>query len=628
MQFTDDNNPVLPQFANAIPDGISVVNAEGTHVFVNDAFCEMVGWSREELIGSGPPHLYWPESHMDEIQSAFSDTLQYEFQDFFLHFQRRDGEIFPVQVHAGPLPDGDGQFLATVKDMSRVVERERSLRRTNNLLEAIIEGGDIGTWEWQIDDATPELQFSDSYYKMLGYAPGAWVASVEEWRSRVHPDDAEEASERSWILARGEAHHTEAQYRFLDAEGRWRWLLSRGYVTEWGEDGKPARVSGTDQDISLLKEQELQLKELQKMEVLGQLTGGIAHDFNNILAIVAGNVDLLSLEVGPDQQQHIESIVQALDRARRLTGSLMKHSRRESPMMTTVDLGACLTSVQPMLEAAVSDRIQLTIKSVDAELPVQGEQVSLESALLNLVVNARDAMVGGRGRVTVTLGKQSLEHPESGHVLDYAQLIVTDNGRGMTEDVLARAQEPLFTTKPSGSGTGLGLSMVARSVADAGGFVDIQSQSQKGTRVTLNMPLLSQRATVEDADDSQPAVSESTQVLLVDDDPDVLSITARQLSSRGFDVTATEDPHEAVRLASARSFDVLVSDIVMPYSINGLQMAAKIREIREDLPMVFVSGFASQEEEEQARSMGTFLSKPFRLDQLEQAVRAKLSARK
>lgn len=484
---------------NALADGVSILDGSGQHLFVNDRLCEMTGFAREELLGSAPPHPYWPVEQLQNIEQAFELTLTDHASDFELVFQTKSGDRFPVSVNPSTIQlEGDVMFVATVKDLTFVKQQSRDVSIAQNLLKAVSDGGDVGSWEWPLLEDGDSPLVSDNYFALLGYPPGAWIPSYDEWAKRVHPDDIGVAEKSIQALWSGESILFDVECRMLDFFGEWQWILSRAYITERDQTGAPVRISGTLQNINRLKGQEGQIKGYQKMEVLGQLTGGIAHDFNNLLAIIGGNLELIESRALPDIEKFVANAQKGLDRASLLTASLLQYSRNNGVTLEALELSEFIDSLDQIISIAIPKSIKFEVEKPDSRVYAKCESGQLENALLNLLVNARDAILPESGTIKValndcTLNREDLPNDtfESG---SYAKLSVSDDGRGMDEQTLARATEPQFTTKKSGSGsgsgTGLGLSMVQKTIRDSGGFMQIESVPERGTQIHLFLPRL------------------------------------------------------------------------------------------------------------------------------------------
>ncbi|WP_367268706.1 ATP-binding protein [uncultured Sphingomonas sp.] len=380
-----------------------------------------------------------------------------------------------------------------------------------------------------------------------------------------------------------------------------------------------------------LKVQEAKLRQAQKMDALGQLTGGIAHDFNNMLAVVLGGLELARRSRSADDMaRHLESATEGAHRAAALTRRLLMFSREEALAPETLVPRRLVEGMRDLLDRTLGDGVKVTIQDWTTGWTLFGDRTQMENAILNLAVNARDAM-DGRGELTIRtaemkMGPHALPRGEAG---DYVVLSVADTGEGMTPEVIERVFEPFFTTKPAGKGTGLGLSQIFGLVGQMGGDVTIQSAPGKGTTVNLYLPrhwapapaLPVEAAPV--ASEAGAEANDALRILLVEDDPRVLAATMSALRELGHDPIPCNDPREAEGLLARHpGIRLIVSDVLMPH-LTGPELIATIRPSHPDLAVLFVTGFAGE-----AQATGfeghEVLRKPFTLAGLERAVAAAL----
>lgn len=395
------------------------------------------------------------------------------------------------------------------------------------------------------------------------------------------------------------------------------WLALRA-----AQDEADARLSLTA-EMSRREAAEMALRQAQKMEALGQLTGGISHDFNNLLAAVLGNLELLAKRL-PDEprlRRYVEGAIQGARRGAALTQRMLAFSRRQELKMEAVDLANLVRGMADLLARSIGPTIRIETRFPERLAPASVDAGELESTLLNLVVNARDAMPKG-GEIFIG-GRQDQAVPGNPHGLTagkYVVLVVTDTGEGMDAATLARATEPFFTTKAIGKGTGLGLAMVHGLAAQSGGTLRIESTPGQGTTVELWLP-----ATEYVASPPAQALSPPTQVsvrseriLLVDDDPLVLASTAAMLDDLGYDVVEVESAERALEeLRAGKTVDALVTDQMMP-GMTGMELATEVGRLRPALPILLSSGYAELSEVESTRLPR--LSKPFTQSTLAQAL--------
>lgn len=395
-----------------------------------------------------------------------------------------------------------------------------------------------------------------------------------------------------------------------------------------------------------LRVQESKLRQVQKMDAVGQLTGGIAHDFNNMLAVILGGLELALRSMARDPttaRRHIESATDGATRAAALTRRLLAFSREDSLKPETMGVAGLVEGMSDLLDRTLGDAITLHVVDQSDGWRVRADRVQLENAVLNLAVNARDAM-NGRGTMTVTTGATILAQNAIGHspAGDYATIAVADDGSGMSADVAERVFEPFFTTKETGKGTGLGLTQIFGLVRQLGGEIDIVSAVGEGTTVTLYLP----RDLSEPVGDTHPVLRldaatgapatpdmiyadepdrTGLAVLVVEDDPRVLTATIGALEELGHNPIACDDPvNAASMLARHGAIDLIISDVLMPRQ-TGPEMIAALRPVFPDIAVLFVTGFAGEASTSEFGDHEV-LRKPFTLNGLERAVAAAMSA--
>jgi len=364
-----------------------------------------------------------------------------------------------------------------------------------------------------------------------------------------------------------------------------------------------------------LEQMQKQLAESQKLDALGQLTGGVAHDFNNLLMIVSGSIHTLKRGIGDDArlQRAVAAIESATRRGAALTSQLLTFARRQSVNPQLIDIAERIEAVRDVLETGVGDTVRLSFEVNPGTWPVTVDVAELETALVNLVINARDAMPDGG---TVTIGAHNATvsgDPDGG---EYVAISVADTGTGIAPDVLDKIFDPFFTTKPFGKGTGLGLSQVHGFTHQAGGTVMVHSELGTGTKVVILLPrerAPPQAPTAETADSSG-----SGTVLLVEDNPDVAAASTSLLEQLGYSVRRVADADEALREVERDGVDLVFSDIVMPGKMDGLGLARRLREIRPNLPILLATGYSDVAAS--VRGDFSILRKPYEIHQLGQAL--------
>ena len=437
----------------------------------------------------------------------------------------------------------------------------------------------------------------------------------------LHPDDVAASSVAFAQALKGNpVLHFENRYRTRD--GGWRWL-------SWVAAPDGGKLYSVTRDVTEEKAQrealemaQEALRQAQKMEAVGQLTGGIAHDFNNLLQGVAGSLDLIRRKPGDHErvQRWAQAGFAAAERGAKLTAQLLAFSRAQKMELKPVALSDLVAGFREMIDRTIGAHIRVHLDLTTDGIRVLGDDVQIEMAVLNLALNARDAMPEG-GVLTITTRCVRLKQdPELGDG-DYVELAVRDTGRGMSADVVKRAIDPFFTTKGVGKGTGLGLSQVYGAMRQAGGSVRIESQPGEGTVVRLLLRRTDELAPNSgDMQEPSPQARFSARILVIDDDPDVRRFLQDSLDSLGFEVIEAEDGYAGLAALERSAPDLLIVDFAMP-GLNGAEVAKRVQEHRPDLPIIFATGFAdSSAIEAVVGKEAAVLRKPFGLDDLQRAV--------
>jgi nitrogen-specific signal transduction histidine kinase/ActR/RegA family two-component response regulator len=386
-------------------------------------------------------------------------------------------------------------------------------------------------------------------------------------------------------------------------------------------------IYGIGRDVTQRKILEDQLRQSQKMEAVGQLTGGLAHDFNNMLTGILGGIDMVRRRLAEgrphDIDRYLDAAMQSGQRAAALTHRLLAFSRRQTLDNRPLDVGMLASSMADLLKRTLGEQVALTIDMAEDLWPAVADDNQLESAILNLAINARDAMPDG-GRLAIAgrnvhLTDRELIDSDRAEAGDYVEISVADTGEGMSPEVLAKVFDPFFTTKPLGQGTGLGLSMIYGFVQQSRGHVVIDSEEGRGTAIRLFLPRhagpLDSAPTL---DTTVAPTGTGETVLVIEDDESVRLLVMQVLEELGYQGLETADGRQAVPiLESSRHLDLLISDVGLP-GLNGRQLAEIAREQRPDLPILFMTGYARQAAD-QAEFLGggmEIISKPFDIDQL------------
>jgi len=442
--------------------------------------------------------------------------------------------------------------------------------------------------------------------------------------SRFYPetDRANGKPLRALRIAREQGRYEDEGWR-VRKDGTFFWASV--VIDPIYEDGRLVGFAKITRDITERREAQLkleqiqkQLAESQKLDALGQLTGGVAHDFNNLLMIISGSLHFLKRGAGDDarMQRAVSAIEIATRRGAALTSQLLTFARRQSVDPQPINLAERIEAIRQVLDTGAGDTVRLAF-DISADIwPVTVDVTEFETALVNLVINARDAMPSGG---TITIGGHNRAAGAHG-ANDFVAVSVQDTGHGIAPDILDQIFDPFFTTKPVGKGTGLGLSQVHGFAHQAGGAVNVESKLGKGTKVTLLLP---RRKSCQPAEKATVVeVGGSGTVLLVEDNPDVASVSRALLEQLGYVVRKVPDAETALRELVRSKIDLVFSDIVMPGKLDGLAMARRLREIRPDLPVLLATGYSDAAVN--VRGDFPILRKPYEIHQLSQAI-AKLT---
>jgi PAS domain S-box-containing protein len=507
--------------------------------------------------------------------------------------------------------------LASDKALSASVERFKGIAA--NVPGIVCEVHIDRDGSWDLPYISPMVQ------DIFGFSPEDVVGDRDLWQRTVHGDDL--ASLRA-SFANAHASTTAWQWvgRAVVSSGEARWFRGSSIP-------RPAHDGGVLWTVLLLditeqKEAQRHLEQAHKMEAIGKLTGGVAHDFNNLLAVISGNAELLQAKTGKDNPL-VQAILRSTSRGAELTRQLLAFSRRQSLRPRVLDLTGLVAETFELVRRTLGAIIEVIIEGQAGLWPALADRSQVENALLNLVINARDAMPDG-GRLTIACHNASLDndaaarHPEA-LPGDYVMLAITDSGAGMTPEVLAQAFEPFYTTKEVGEGSGLGLSMVYGFAKQSGGHVMIDSEVGQGTTIKLYLPRAHRAAaeTVTQSDRKEPRGKGET-ILLVEDNIDMRSVTAEIITGLGYRVIDVPEAEAAMAVAGrGEKIDLVLSDVVLPGGVSGLELARDLQNGQPGLPVIFMSGYprAVVNRRGMLGAEAVLLHKPFQKRNLAEALR-------
>ncbi|HXH03252.1 MAG TPA: PAS domain S-box protein [Candidatus Competibacteraceae bacterium] len=616
------------------PDPILICAvADGHCVDVNQAFEQISGLRREEVLGQPLAHLIplWTDPELqDNLLAQLHRNGQIRNAECF--FQRKSGELGFALASVSLLDlQGQGCILLVCKDISERMQAEAALRASEQRFRSYFEQDLTGIFMARLDGNW--LDANRAFCGMLGYEREELLRIP--WPELTWADDLGREAPLLHELGTGQRDRYTVEKSLRHKDGRKLQVLASMSAVRRG-DGAVDYLIGVVLDITVQKLQGQQLMQARKMEAVGQLTGGIAHDFNNLLTIISGNLELLALSLPTDSelQELVEDARSAARDGRELTRQMLLFARGQALETSPTELSALILGIERLLRRALRDDVELELRwQPGGEYWALLDRHRFESVLVNLMINASDAMPHG-GKVTLAL---ELADPATPIQLnlpagDYLKLDIRDTGCGMPPEVLARACEPFFTTKEPGKGTGLGLAMAYTFLKQSGGHLWLESEPGQGTTVHLLLPatgLTAGRDATAKAISGKGLPAGSETLLVVEDEPRVRSLAARYLRELGYRVLVAGDGHEALTMLESRNdIDLLFSDVMMPGGLNGRQLAHLVRTARPELRVVLTTGFdrAAEVNRSDAGTRWPLLHKPYSKAQLAQLIRQVLDA--
>ncbi len=598
-------------------DAMMIAADDGTYLLVNAAACELFGRSRDELLRAGAVELR--ESGMIRTPQTWEGFLGEGLSEGEVEITRPDGEVRVAEYRATAdiLP---GMHLSVLRDVTERRATDEQLRASRELYELVVTNSqDLITL---LDMEGRILYSSPSTLEVLG---DRGDVTGKPFAEHLHPDDLARARENIARMVAGEPREPGRPIRIRAADGSWVLVEGNGSVIR-DRDGKPTMILTTARDVTLRErahELEQQLQQSQKLEAVGQLAGGVAHDFNNLLMAIIGYSDLALEQLGEEQRELTESlgeIRRAADRGAGLTRQLLAYSRRQVLDREILDLNAVVSELGPMLSRLLGEDVRVVLELEPEAGFVLADRGQLGQVLVNLAVNARDAMPDGGLLIVSTRLRRSEDE-------DAVEIVVQDTGIGMDAETQARIFEPFYTTKPVGTGTGLGLATVFGIVEQTGGSIAVESARGGGTTFTIVLPEAG--ACPERTAETVVAgpVGGGERVLVVEDDRMVRSIINSALLSHGYDVRIAADPLTALELAAETRFDLVLTDVVMP-ELNGRELVERLLPLQPHLRVVYMSGYPGDAVTKRGVELGggAFLQKPFSLAQLAERIRESLDA--
>jgi PAS domain S-box-containing protein len=637
-----------PELLESIPDAIVAVDAQGNIVQINSQTEQMFGYPHHELLGQNidllVPERYRQGHKQHRSDFAGQPNIRRMGAGLDLYGRRRDGSEFPVEISLSPIPSGKEMLvLSAIRDISDRKKIEEELRRAH---QALSDRSRQEIFEYRtrlaaiVDSSQDAIIAKDLDGTINAWNKGAehiYGYTAEEMVGTsitrlAPPDRTIEITDILKKIRAGESIEHFESVRIAKDGRRLNVSLSISPISD--TSGNIVGASTIARDITEQKRVEDQLRQAQKMEAVGRLAGGIAHDFNNILGIISACTELLRDRLGPESpsSQYIDNIYKASERGASLTRQLLVFSRKQVVQPRVLDLNERLKEVSKLVRPLMGDDVEIVIRSKATEAYVEADPSQLDQIVLNLAVNARDAMPHG-GKLILQTSDTDFD-PHFAHLHfpmtpgKYVMLAVSDTGIGMDEITLQRIFEPFFTTKEVGKGTGLGLATVYGIVKQAGGSIWVYSEPGRGTTFKIYLPSAAHKlaAVQESQPDVAPARAGAT-VLLVEDDETFASLTRQMLEEHGYHVLTAKDGISAKEVVHANGdIDLVLTDVVMR-GLSGPELVSTLSRSHPALKVVYMSGYTGEliADHDVLHAGVQLLDKPFSRVALLQAVHTALN---
>jgi two-component system cell cycle sensor histidine kinase/response regulator CckA len=594
----------LQQVLDNVYAFVGLVSTKGVLLEANRTPLEVAGLQREDVIGKPFAEAYWwsfsPEAQQ-ELQAAVRRAAQGESVRFDTRVRIAEGQFISIDFSLRPLFDAGGrvtELVASAVDITERKKAEATLHESKERFRQVVEN--IREVFWMSDrDTRQVLYVSPGYEQVWGRPCAELYKTPRAWTEAIHPEDRERMLAAVNVKLSGGRYKEE--YRIIRPDGSVRWILDRGFPVQ-GENPDSHRIVGIAEDITERKQAEENFLRAQRVETIGALTGGIAHDLNNILAPIMMSAPLLREGLTPEETEQLLNTIETCSRrGADLVRQLLTFGRGAEARQKSVHPKQLIEEMAKLIRVTFPKNIELSFQ-VPADLwPVSTDATQLDQVLLNLCVNARDAMPDG-GRLTLSAENVRLDEPHAGLATDakpgpYVMIQLTDTGHGIPREITDKIFAPFFTTKECGKGTGLGLATVLSIVKSHGGFVDVRSVVNQGSTFTIHLPAMTGAAAADFGPTTpRTPVGHGELILLADDELPILNVMRQILERNGYRVLVAEDGVGAINLYTRHIGEVkaIVTDLDMPF-MDGLALARAARKLTPDIPILACTGIYSTE---------------------------------
>jgi PAS domain S-box-containing protein len=618
-------------------EGAVTLAHDGTLLYCNRRFADLLDVQRESLIG----HAF--TDHIVGEDVGQFRTLIKEHRGVGrsteLLLRARDAGRIPVNLSMIDLDVDDGMprlICCVVTDLTRSRQRSHELaaantrlateieerKRAEESLDLALDAAGMGSWDFDLQRDI--VRGTGRYNEMFDGAREGQQGGLDRLLARFSADDRAAVADAFETARRHGSIEFEKRVR-TDGEKSVRWVHMKGRT--YYQDGEAVRIAGVVSDVTERRLVQQQLHQAQKMEAIGQLTGGIAHDFNNLLMVIGGSIDLLESRVGRDARAapYLAAARQGVDRGATLNQQLLAFSRQQDLHVEAVCVDDLIAGFGTLVDRAVGETISVTFQPAAERWFCKTDPHQLETAILNLAINARDAMPSG-GALTVSTELSAVDATTASihgvGVGEYVCTVVSDTGVGMGAELVGRVFEPFFTTKEVGKGTGLGLSQVYGFARQSGGFVTLESEPGAGTSVRIFLPRTDQEGQPTMPEERSPRVQGSGTILVVEDDINVRAITCDLFSELGYTVLQAESAQDALALiAGGAEIDLVFSDVIMPGGMSGIDLMNELAQRTPKLAVLLTSGYTAQQFGALGVGSAELLRKPYTFSELSASVK-------